>query len=173
MFWHQLTRFALRIKCNDLRAQHKAKPKSIANRAATFTTEEFKISLTLQSIRATRFSWCSSVNSFKIFISFPSKFWDFAKFFFVIAFIATTLFGAWKENILFQKEILFNRANQVYVSWGNILFMEIAFCILCVKMHLCSFLLQKFCLLATELDNLFQNPITAVFQILFYDPVIN
>ena len=41
MFRHQLTRFALRIKCNDLRAQHKAKPKSIANRAATFTAEEF------------------------------------------------------------------------------------------------------------------------------------
>ena len=56
--------------------------------------------LTLQSRRATRLSWCNSVNSFKILISFPSKFWDFAKFFFVMAFIATTLFGAWKRRTL-------------------------------------------------------------------------
>ena len=131
-------------------------------------------SLTLQSMRATRFSWCSSVNSFKIFISFPSKFWDFAKFFFVIAFIATTLFGAWKENILFHKE-----RNSIQSSKSCLRVVRKYFihgnCILhlCVKMHLCSFLLQKFCLFATELDNLFHNPINAVFSILFYDPVIN
>lgn len=52
----------------------------------------------LQSNRATTFSWCNSVSSFNIFISFPRRFCDFAKLFFVILFMATGKLGFWKEK---------------------------------------------------------------------------
>ena len=35
--------------------------------------------------------------TFRILISFPSRFWDLAKFFLAIALIATTSFGLWKR----------------------------------------------------------------------------
>ena len=52
----------------------------------------------MQSSRATTLSWCNSVSSLRILISLPSRFWLFAKFFFVIALIATTLLGACNNN---------------------------------------------------------------------------
>lgn len=70
----------------------KNKHKSKCIRTLTSMTRKTLCCDSLQSRSATTFSWCSSVSSFKILISFPRRFCDLAKLFLVILLMATGKF---------------------------------------------------------------------------------
>ena len=145
---------------------HRAQPKSFANRAATeeFWNNRFLLPCNPWGPRGFHGAAQST----------PSRFLFLSRVNFEISPSFSSLLPLSQQHCLGpEKKTNYSKiGNSIQSSKLSLRFVWKSFihgnCILClyVKMHLCRFFTKKnFCRLATELDNLFQNPINAVLKI--------
>ena len=145
---------------------HRAQPKSFANRAATeeFWNNRFLLPCNPWGPRGFHGAAQST----------PSRFLFLSRVNFEISPSFSSLLPLSQQHCLGpeKKTNYCKIGNSIQSSKLSLRFVWKSFihgnCILClyVKMHLCRFFTKKkFFRLATELDNLFQNPINAVFKI--------